>query len=632
MAINRISGRMLQDDLQRDDDLSIQGNLLYVDVGNSRVGLGTTSPSESLDVFGKISVGNINVFSDGIESSQNIVFSPNGSIDMSGSQIRNISDPITDTDAATRKFVDDSVASVSIDISDGNNTSPTNSGGSIFIIGSENQILSELNGDTFTLGLTEDVTVDGNLTIGNTLFVDGIDIGNIISGDGNLTLSGEISGNTIIANSALALPYLNSNALVFTDDNDTLTTYPEIRYDGNGELTILDVPFRVDNVKISNTSITSNGNLDIFTASSDAVKITNLAITDNETPDLIYFVDSQGRSTTDANLSFSNSTLTVSGVVTAESLSVGNTTIGDGEVESSSDLTLTANNNGFVTIGNNTGFIVAVGTTADRPSNPVAGTLRWNSDTNLLEVYDGNEWEALGTDVTFITSQVIQGDDSTTVFSLDQEATTSGILVYINGVAQLPGSSYSVLNDQITFTEPPQEEDTVEIRFISLSQTVSALTNESGETAIRVKGDGEIVFISESNKILDISTSTIEISSGVDFTIGGRSVGVLDSPQRLVEENTTILNEDRGGHLYIKGTDSVDITVPNNNEISLPIGTQVSIISHSTSNNTLLPDANVLMYLSGNSVSSSRTIEPFGRADLIKVAENIWALSGFSIT
>ena len=67
MAINRISGNTLQDDLVRGNNLSFQGDLLYIDVGNSRVGVSTTTPEVSLDVVGNINAqgvtlsGNITV-------------------------------------------------------------------------------------------------------------------------------------------------------------------------------------------------------------------------------------------------------------------------------------------------------------------------------------------------------------------------------------------------------------------------------------------------------------------------------------------------------------------------------------------------------------------------------------------
>ena len=38
-------------------------------------------------------------------------------------------------------------------------------------------------------------------------------------------------------------------------------------------------------------------------------------------------------------------------------------------------------------------FVVASGTTAQRPTSPTAGTMRFNTDTNLFEGYDGTAWQ-----------------------------------------------------------------------------------------------------------------------------------------------------------------------------------------------------------------------------------------------
>ena len=50
MAINKIDGNMLSDNLARDNDLSVETNLLYVDVTNNRIGVNTATPTQSLQV------------------------------------------------------------------------------------------------------------------------------------------------------------------------------------------------------------------------------------------------------------------------------------------------------------------------------------------------------------------------------------------------------------------------------------------------------------------------------------------------------------------------------------------------------------------------------------------------------
>src|SRR5210317_2204156 len=53
MAIGRISGSVLKSNLTRNGtDLAFETNLLYLDVTNNRVGVGTSEPSQQLHVSG----------------------------------------------------------------------------------------------------------------------------------------------------------------------------------------------------------------------------------------------------------------------------------------------------------------------------------------------------------------------------------------------------------------------------------------------------------------------------------------------------------------------------------------------------------------------------------------------------
>jgi len=54
------------------------------------------------------------------------------------------------------------------------------------------------------------------------------------------------------------------------------------------------------------------------------------------------------------------------------------------------------------------GFALPVGTTAQRPSTPYNGYMRWNSSNTALEVYDGTNWVEIITDY-FPQGSVILG-------------------------------------------------------------------------------------------------------------------------------------------------------------------------------------------------------------------------------
>ena len=48
MAIQRIGGKMLESNLSRSSNLAFQTDLLYIDVGNDRVGIRTNAPGALL--------------------------------------------------------------------------------------------------------------------------------------------------------------------------------------------------------------------------------------------------------------------------------------------------------------------------------------------------------------------------------------------------------------------------------------------------------------------------------------------------------------------------------------------------------------------------------------------------------
>ena len=88
MAIGKISGPMLQNNLERQGvDLSIETDLLYVDVANNRIGINTASPSSDLEIVGNVlatgvTSGNVQIDSNTIttvDTDGDLVLEPNGS-------------------------------------------------------------------------------------------------------------------------------------------------------------------------------------------------------------------------------------------------------------------------------------------------------------------------------------------------------------------------------------------------------------------------------------------------------------------------------------------------------------------------------------------------------------------------
>lgn len=149
------------------------------------------------------------------------------------------------------------------------------------------------------------------------------------------------------------------------------------------------------------------------------------------------------------------------GNISLGNLSISNTTITTTLV--TGNITLTPTGNAVAIIDTTSGLVLPVGNTLERPSPVSTGTVRFNTDSNRLEVYDGAAWEDV---VANVTNQTLNGDGSTTVFVLNQDTTTASALVIINGLVQLPGTAYSITGNSLTFTQAPTVSDTIDIRFL----------------------------------------------------------------------------------------------------------------------------------------------------------------------
>ena len=126
---------------------------------------------------------------------------------------------------------------------------------------------------------------------------------------------------------------------------------------------------------------------------------------------------------------------------------------------------------GFVKGGPTGSFKLPTGTTAERDAFTQAGQIRFNSQTNLLEFFNGSAFVQVqgATNAKHtITVDSYTGDGTTTVFGNGEaggdstvEAPMSftpsadqNVLAFIDGVFQ-PDTSYTVSGTQITFGSAP---------------------------------------------------------------------------------------------------------------------------------------------------------------------------------
>lgn len=199
------------------------------------------------------------------------------------------------------------------------------------------------------------------------------------------------------------------------------------------------------NITVGNVVIRNTGNI-----SAGNVNINNLATpVANADATTKFYVDARVANIGNVgNLTFSNTTISTS-------LANGN-------------ITLTSTGTGLVTISGTAAFNIPAGNTAQRPdAGNVAGTLRFNTTTSRLEVYDGTEWDQVGQGA--VTNQIFNGDGSTLTFVLDRSTTTAAALVVLNGITQVPTQAYNMSpnpSGNLVFSEAPASGDVIDIRFL----------------------------------------------------------------------------------------------------------------------------------------------------------------------
>jgi stress response protein SCP2 len=117
-----------------------------------------------------------------------------------------------------------------------------------------------------------------------------------------------------------------------------------------------------------------------------------------------------------------------------------------------------------------TGIRIPTGSAATRPDAPVFGMIRFNTDSGLVEFYNGTVWQTMsaGGSISY-TVDNFTGDGSTTVFTMSiEESSEEQIIVFVGSIYQDPATAYTVDGGfDITFTSAPP--NTVPISVIHSS-------------------------------------------------------------------------------------------------------------------------------------------------------------------
>ena len=187
---------------------------------------------------------------------------------------------------------------------------------------------------------------------------------------------------------------------------------------------------------------------------------------------------------------------------------------------SGDDLTIDVDGAGTVIIDSTTALVVPVGTNAERPGTPAKGMIRFNDDSDKIEVYDGSEWVAVGSSAGAISTQAFAGDGSTTAFTLNSSADSATVMVTLNGVVQEPIQAYSVSGTVLTFTQAPVTGDRIEVRKLGLVTTIRSVVDSDSDTKIQVEegaDDDTIRLDTGGTEVVNIQTSRSAFNNAVQL-------------------------------------------------------------------------------------------------------------------
>ena len=168
------------------------------------------------------------------------------------------------------------------------------------------------------------------------------------------------------------------------------------------------------------------------------------------------------------------------------------------------------------------GLIIPVGTNAQRSGDAVVGEIRFNTDAQTYEGYDGNNWGSLGgmTDVdkdTFITAENSAGTDNDELkfFTAGNERLRIFADGHISASGNITASSnLKVDGDLIVsgLTNPNISDfsSSLDSKITSITSSVSALKSDSGSFSTRItQATASIFSITSSISALKVDSSSI---------------------------------------------------------------------------------------------------------------------------
>jgi hypothetical protein len=426
MAVNLVKGQILSSILERDG--------IDISIANANVGIGTVSPSVKLEVAGNVIVGNLS----------------------------------TTGNVATGNLLTDNLLYANgtpwdLQQPAGNNTEIQFNDNSNF--GASANLTFDTAGNLLTVNATANIAnlnVAGNVVGGNILTSGAVSAtGNVTAG--NLSTAGNVYATNFIGNISGNLNAPGGNTEVIFNDAGMANATAGFTFDKTSNAVAV-----IGNITAGNIlTLGSGGDITLTGGNitgANVITANAVSVTGNITSGNIAI---GGLITATGNVIAGN--LLSNGEIQAVTANLANLRLANTTITTDStigNIVLEPTSTGVVYINTTTGLIIPVGNTLQRPAPATQGTVRFNTTTSRVEVYDGSEWDTI---VGGVTNQILYGNNVATTFTLDRSTTTAAVLVILNGITQVPTQSYNMSPNpsvNLVFSEAPETGDVIDIRFL----------------------------------------------------------------------------------------------------------------------------------------------------------------------